>query len=202
MAMLKRHFPYSLTSSVLLANLTWQYVMFWSKDVARLEVLEAALTVLRQIPMKSMRQGVCCLLWNIHIKKRMEAAGKLINKLGKLPKERLCSQDVGLSDLQTTIFLEHCVSFLDIFLDAEVLEEDKNAVVKAEELWEGHAGPQAFAALAINQIPGSYDLILLHLQLGYVLHMIAFFGIKFLKPMTSLFESVVSVYLKFIIYLN
>ncbi|KAG8041433.1 hypothetical protein G9C98_002726 [Cotesia typhae] len=194
MAVLKRHFPYSLTSSVLLANLTWQYVMFWSKDVARLEVLEAALTVLRQIPMKSMRQGVCCLLWNIHIKKRMEAAGKLINKLGKLPKERLCTQDVGLSDLQTTIFLEHCVSFLDVFLDAEVLEEDKNAVVKAEELWEEHAGPQAFAALAINQIPGSYDLILLHLQLGYVLHMIAFFGIKFLKPMTSLFESVTSRY--------
>ncbi|KAH0534432.1 rab3 GTPase-activating protein non-catalytic subunit isoform X1 [Cotesia glomerata] len=194
MAMLKRHFPYSLTSSVLLANLTWQYVMFWSKDVTRLDVLEAALTVLRQIPMKSMRQGVCCLLWNIHLKKRMEAAGKLINKLGKLPKERLCTQDVGLSDLQTTIFLEHCVSFLDIFLDAEVLEEDKNAVVKAEELWEGYAGPQAFSALAINQVPGSYDLILLHLQLGYVLHMIAFFGIKSLKPMTSLFESVTSRY--------
>ncbi|XP_014294842.1 rab3 GTPase-activating protein non-catalytic subunit [Microplitis demolitor] len=193
-ALLKHHFPYSLTSSVLLANLTWQYVMAWSRDVSRLEILEAALSVLKQIPMKSMRQGVCCLLWTVHIKKRMEAAAKLMNKLGKLPKERLCAQEVGLSDIQTTVFLQHCVSFLDIFLDAEVMEEDKNAVFKAEEMWEGHAGPQAFAALAITQVPGSYDLILLHLQLGFVLHMIAFFGIKSVKPMTNLFESVTSRY--------
>lgn len=61
--------------------------------------------------------GVCCLLWTLHIKKRMEAAAKLMNKLGKLPKERLCMQDIGLSDIQVTMFLQHCVTFLDIFLD-------------------------------------------------------------------------------------
>lgn len=56
-SMLKRHFPYSLTSSVLLANLCWEFVMAWSRNVANLEALEAALAVLRQIPMKPMRQG-------------------------------------------------------------------------------------------------------------------------------------------------
>lgn len=51
------------------------------------------------------------------MKKRMEAAAKLMNKLGKLPKERLCLQDVGLSDTQLVTLLQLCVMFLDIFLD-------------------------------------------------------------------------------------
>lgn len=64
--------------------------------------------------------GVCCLLWTLHIKRRIEAAAKLMNKLGKLPKERLCMQDIGLSDIQLTTFLQHCVTFLDIFLDVSI----------------------------------------------------------------------------------
>lgn len=59
MALLKRHFPYSLTSSVLLANLCWEFAMSWDKDVTQLDSLAAALTVLRQIPMKNMRHGKC-----------------------------------------------------------------------------------------------------------------------------------------------
>jgi len=47
----------------------------------------------------------------------MEVVAKLMNKLGKLPKERLCMQDIGLSDIQVTTFLQHCVTFLDIFID-------------------------------------------------------------------------------------
>lgn len=158
MGLLKRHFPYSLTSSVLLANLCWEFAMSWDKDVTQLDSLAAALTVLRQIPMKNMRHGkcaftlffqttptilkcksfrftcirvhlyvystgVCCLLWTLHIKKRMEAAAKLMNKLGKLPKERLCLQEIGLSDIQVTTFLQHCVTFLDIFIDVRRIQK-------------------------------------------------------------------------------
>lgn len=54
---LKQHFPYSLTSSVLLANLLWEYLMHWDKDIKRLEALEAALFTLRQIPSKRIRNG-------------------------------------------------------------------------------------------------------------------------------------------------
>ncbi|XP_014472926.1 PREDICTED: rab3 GTPase-activating protein non-catalytic subunit isoform X1 [Dinoponera quadriceps] len=195
MVMLKRHFPYSLTSSVLLANLCWEFAMSWNKDVSQLESLAAALAVLRQIPMKHMRHGVCCLLWTLHIKKRMEAAAKLMNKLGKLPKERLCMQDIGLSDIQMTTFLQHCITFLDIFLDAEILERGDSATIKSEELWEGHpGGPQPFATLAISQTPAWYDLVLLHVQVANVLYMIACLNLKMLKSLNNLFESVVQPY--------
>lgn len=65
--------------------------------------------------------GVCCLLWSVHIKKRMEVVAKLINKLGKLPKDRLCVQEVGLSDVQIVTFLQNCVTFLEIFIDVSSL---------------------------------------------------------------------------------
>lgn len=57
LVLLKHHFPYSLTSSVLLANLCWEFAMSWDKDISQLESLAAALAVLRQIPMKHMRHG-------------------------------------------------------------------------------------------------------------------------------------------------
>ncbi|XP_017879707.1 rab3 GTPase-activating protein non-catalytic subunit isoform X3 [Ceratina calcarata] len=193
--LLKRHFPYSLTSSVLLANVCWEFAMSWNKDISQLNSLEAALSVLQQIPMKHMRHGVCCLLWSVHIKKRMEAVAKLINKLGKLPKERLCMQEIGLSDAQAIVFLQNCVTFLEIFIDSEVLEAGENTVIKSEELWEGcTSGPQPFAALAISQAPAGYDLIMLHVQLADVLYMMAYFNLKVTKPLNNLFESVVQPY--------
>lgn len=57
LTLLKHHFPYSLTSSVLLANLCWEFAMAWNKNVSELEGLNAALTVLRHIPMKQMQHG-------------------------------------------------------------------------------------------------------------------------------------------------
>ncbi|XP_054006730.1 rab3 GTPase-activating protein non-catalytic subunit [Hylaeus anthracinus] len=193
--LLKRHFPYSLSSSILLANLCWEFAMSWNKDVSQLQSLKAALFTLRQIPMKHMRHGVCCLLWSVHIKKRMEAIAKLMNKLGKLPKKRLCVQEVGLSDEQSVTFLLHCVTFFKIFIDSEVLEVGENAVVKSEEIWEGCSfGPQPFATLAISQAPAWYDLIILHVQIANVLYMMAYFNLKVTKPLNSLFESVVQPY--------
>ncbi|XP_066592229.1 rab3 GTPase-activating protein non-catalytic subunit [Prorops nasuta] len=195
-SLLKNHFPYSLTSSVLLANLCWEFAMFWNKETRQLEALEAVLTVLRQIPLKHIKHGICCLLWTLHIKKRLESAAKLINKSGKLPKERLCTQEIGLTDTELTKFLEHCVSFLNVFLDSEMLEQEK-LVIKSEELWEGQSivGPQAFIGLVASQTPAWYDLVMLHLQLANVLHMIANFSLRVSKPLNNLFEPVAHPYL-------
>ncbi|XP_076178627.1 rab3 GTPase activating protein isoform X3 [Ptiloglossa arizonensis] len=196
-ALLKHHFPYSLTSSVLLANLCWEFVMSWNKDISQLNSLEAALYVLRQIPMKHMRHGVCCLLWSVHIKKRMEAVAKLMNKYGRLPDmwEELYLQEDDLSTEESVTFLRHCVTFLEIFIDSEVLEAGENTVVTSEEIWEGcSSGPQPFAALAISQAPAWYDLISLHAQVANVLYMMAHFNLKVTKPLNNLFESVVQPY--------
>lgn len=58
---------------------------------------------------------MCNLVWTTHLKQRFESAAKLINKTEKVPNERLCYQEVGISDSQMAHFLGLCITFLDIF---------------------------------------------------------------------------------------
>jgi hypothetical protein len=62
-----------------------------------------------------------------------------------------------------------------------------------EELWNcGESGPPSLAELALTQSTVNYDLLHLHYQLALALHMLASFNFRFTRPITSLFDSVVS----------
>lgn len=60
-------------------------------------------------------------MWRMHLGQRFESAARLFQKVGKIPKERLCKQDVGISDLEMLSFLETCVEFLDLFVEVSIL---------------------------------------------------------------------------------
>lgn len=60
-------------------------------------------------------------MWKMHLGPRFESAAHLFQKVGKIPKERLCKQDIGISDLEMFSFLETCVDFLDIFVEVSIL---------------------------------------------------------------------------------
>jgi hypothetical protein len=57
----------------------------------------------------------------MHLGPRFESAARLFQKMGRIPKERLCKQDIGISDLEMLSFLEICVDFLDIFVEVSIL---------------------------------------------------------------------------------
>jgi hypothetical protein len=57
----------------------------------------------------------------MHLGQRFESAARLFQKVGKIPKERLCKQDIGISDLKIPFFLETCMDFLDIFMEVSIL---------------------------------------------------------------------------------
>lgn len=103
--LLKAHFPYSLEGSNILANMCWEYASAWRKDIVNLDKLRAALKCLNVVPDQFIKKGLQQLVWNTHLKIVLESTSKLINKVGKLPKERLCQQDTGLSDKQITEFI-------------------------------------------------------------------------------------------------
>lgn len=116
-----------------------------------------------------------------------ESASKLINKVGKLPKERLCRQDTGLSDYQISLFVRICTGFLDSFMDvAQLSYNAPKAVLQFENIWEN--GGQPFVELVAQQREVNYNLLHIHYQLSLVLHMITTFSIKHTKPVNNLFE--------------
>lgn len=127
-------------------------------------------------------------MWNTHLKIVNESTCKLINKVGKLPKERLCKQDTGLSDCQISLFLSISSDFLDKFID--VTQESYQAsdtTLQFENIWDNGGWP--LIELAAQQKDVNFDLLHLHYQLILVLQLIATFSIKHTKPVNNLFEA-------------
>ncbi|CAG9761149.1 unnamed protein product [Ceutorhynchus assimilis] len=187
--LLKQQFPYSLDADNLLANMCWEYALSWRKDIANLEYLEAALTCLNAVSGLCVRKGIFQLIWNTHLKIVVESSCKLINKVGKLPKERLCQQDVGLSDKQITEFIGICTKFMNSFLElcqngCDITKPE----LKFEAIWE-NGGPQPLIELAVQQKEVDDNLLHLHYQLCLVMHMLTKFTVKHSKPVNNLFEA-------------
>ncbi|KAJ8932772.1 hypothetical protein NQ314_014475 [Rhamnusium bicolor] len=186
--LLKMQFPYSLEASTVLANMAWEYALAWQQDIQDLGLLGAAIKCSSIIQNIQIKQGLYQLLWNTHLKIVDESVCKLINKVGKLPKERLCRQGTGLSDYQISLFIGISTDFLDSFMDvAQLSYNAPKFVLKFENIWEN--GGQPLVELAAQQREVNYDLLHLHYQLSLVLQMITTFSVKHTKPVNNLFEA-------------
>lgn len=186
--LLRTQFPYSLNPDIILSNMSWEYALAWQKNIEDLSILEACISCLTQISSCHIRSGIFNFVWNTHLKIIFESTSRLINKVGKLPKERLCRQDTGLSDYQVALFLEVSTKFLDSYVTA--VQESfhcEKTVLTFEQLWE--KGPQPLVELALQQNQINHDLLHLHYQLSLVLHMMTKFAIKQSKPLNNMFES-------------
>ncbi|XP_044732271.1 rab3 GTPase-activating protein regulatory subunit [Chrysoperla carnea] len=189
-AILKKQFPYSLEINVLLTNMAWEYIIFWQKKTYYHDYLKAGLTCIEYIPSPNMKHGLCSMIWNAHLKLLVENTSKLINKVGKLPKERLCRQDTGLSDTQLCEFINMVQIFLNLFLES-LQQSYKNTEpihIKYENLWDTDS-VTPLTELVCQQNKVNYDLVHLHYQLITILQMITNLGVKHTKPVNNLLDS-------------
>ncbi|XP_055540151.1 rab3 GTPase-activating protein non-catalytic subunit isoform X2 [Wyeomyia smithii] len=186
LSILRRHFPFSLDSGTLLCHLAWEYICDWSKNMANMNSLQAGLACLNAIPrlQYSMKHGLCCMIWNAHLKIPLEATKKLVNKVGRLPKEKLCLQDIGISDALVPQFLESCLRFFDHF--SQSIDHDK-LELRFEELLQ--QGPIPLTLLAIQQTPAHMALLKLHHELTTVLLILTSFNVKYQKPVQQFFDA-------------
>lgn len=185
---LKKQFPYSLDSSAILANMCWEYALAWQKDIQNLSYLEGMLKCLQYINNSHIKQGLYNMVWTTHLRQTFESTCKLVNKVGKVPKEILCRQDTGLTDTQLPIFVEFCTNFLDSFMDTlQQCYGIEKTILHFENLWENGGNP--LTVLAIQQPDINDFLVHIHYQLSLVIQVIATFGLKQLKPVVGLFDS-------------
>lgn len=186
--LLRKQFPYSVNSSSLLTNMSWEYALAWQRDMQNLDLLQAAIRCLNCIRDVYMRQGLYQLIWNTHLKIVSESASKLINKVGKVPKDRLCKQETGLTDYQMSLFLDILNKFLDSFMQTAIqsFRTSKPQLI-FENIWEN--GGQPLVELAVQQKLLNFELLHIHYQLSLVLLMMITFSIKYTKPINNLFEA-------------
>lgn len=184
-AFLREHFPFSAQSGVILVHMAWEYFCHWSKYMSNMSLFGAGLQCLAAIQPAdySLKHGICCMIWNAHLIIPLEATKKLINKTGRLPKEALCMQDIGLSDSLVADFLEHCTDFLQHFASSHGFVKIE---LRYEELLQD--GPVPLAFLALEQRQAIPVIVRGHSELNQVLFMIASLNIRMHRPIQTVFD--------------
>lgn len=183
---LREHFPFSLQSGVILVHMTWEYFCHWSKNMSNMSLFQAALQCLATIQPAdhSLKHGICCMIWNAHLIIPLEATKKLINKTGRLPKEALCMQDIGISDSLVADFLEHCDNFLQHFAASQGASKID---LRHEELLQD--GPVPLAFLALEQRGAIPEIVRGHSELNQVMFMIAALNLRLPRPIQTVFDA-------------
>lgn len=184
---LRDHFPFSLQSKAILCQLVWDYMSQCSRNLPDLHLMRAGIECLKVFrdEDQAVKHGVMIMVWNAHLKITLKAAKSLIDKTGRLPKERICLQDIGISDSLVPQFLEYCREFMDEFIKSAA---HSKVEVKFEELLIDDADRMPLILLALEQGVANVELLKLHAELLQVLHIIAFFNLKCTKPIQTLFN--------------
>ncbi|ALC39415.1 rab3-GAP [Drosophila busckii] len=186
LALLRAHFPFSLESGVLLSLMAWQHMVHWSKQPANLEHMRAALRCLEQYrtPDWALKHGICCMVWHATLKYPLQAVAKLMQKVGRLPVDKMCQQDLDMSAGLVPEFLELCLEFLQHFSSS--LEHEKRELRFEQNLSEGQLPLQFLALQQHNALP---QLLQLQTELVNVLHFIAQFQLRLPRPLSTLFDA-------------
>lgn len=186
--LLRKQFPYSTSSDNLVTNMCWEYACAWQKEIDDLSKFNAILLCLNNIENFHLSTGLCTLLWMTYIKNTFDSTCRLVNKVGKLPKERLCRQDVGLSDTKMVQFMNLVTQFLDRFiLCASMAEKNEKPILIFENIWDKSV-PALIEVAQENADNINIDALCLVYQISATIHYQCHFNIKVPKVLTSLFD--------------
>lgn len=188
---LRQHFPYSLKGAVILCYVIWTLLSGrWSKNLSEMQFLKSGIQYLALFTENDyhLKHGLCVMLWNANFKIPLKAIQKLINKTGRLPKEKLCLQNTMIPDFLIPQFLDQMLIFLDHFRDS--VNYNKLEFKCEEILKQGSSSSLSLCEHVLQQPRGNLPLLNLHYEMIKVLELISFLNMKYPKPMNSLFDDV------------
>jgi len=71
--------------------------------------------------LSSLDIGICLMIWNTYLLKKVSALVSLVEKVGKTPKDRLCVKEVGMDTATTAEFMTVVCDYMEIFLQVNIL---------------------------------------------------------------------------------
>ncbi|XP_014277856.1 rab3 GTPase-activating protein non-catalytic subunit [Halyomorpha halys] len=186
---LRTHFPYSLAPGPLVAGQAWEYVSAWAKDPDQIELFIVSLRSMSHIASPHLKQGLCSIIWNVHLKSKFEAVVRLLHKVGKLPNEKLCRSDINMSDTNVEPFLKKLHEFIELFIESSFAAEVSNEMtkIKVEPLWT-ECQP-SLAEICLAQAAPNPSILDLQATCVSVLRLLAGLPLRLNHPVTSLFDS-------------
>lgn len=178
-------FPHSVAGDSVLTNMAWELAAAWHKNPDDVTQLSQAVAHIAEIKNSHIRHGVSVMIWETWVSKSIQAALGLVEKVGRLPKDRLCLRDLGFGEHTLAPVFKASFSLLEQVLEANVVcEVEKPLVLTADRFWSGQEGSPALVELTIMQKATCYDLVYHHHQLLSVLFFIAHLNLKNMKPLS------------------
>lgn len=172
-------FPHSMVGDSLFTNMAWELAATWHKTPDDTSMLSQAIAHIIRINNSHIRHGVSLMIWETWVCLYVQIASSLMEKVGRLPKDRLCRRDLGLSEHSLSLMFQAALGLLEQIMDANVVcEVEKPLVLSADRFWCSQEGSPALVELTIMQKMTCYDLVNHHYQLVSVLFLIAQHNLK------------------------
>ncbi|XP_037975017.2 rab3 GTPase-activating protein regulatory subunit [Plutella xylostella] len=186
-SLLRQQFPFSTSPDYIVANMSWEYALAWQRSTQDAGKLAAVVDCLTHISDQHLQLGLCSIIWTTYVKDVFESSCRLVNKVGKLPKERLCVQDVALSDDNMVKFLEVATTYLEHFLkwSSVTLDKEKRRV-QYEKIWEDNN--PSLVEVAQNTHRADADIVSLNYQVACTIYYMCHFKLKVTKPLNNLYD--------------
>ncbi|XP_078488494.1 rab3 GTPase-activating protein non-catalytic subunit [Ciona intestinalis] len=204
---LQKRFPVSLSSNTLHAHCCWEDVVAWNKDPEVISLLSRSVAHIEKIKCDPhVQHGLALLAWHTFVGKRFLSLAKLIDKVGKSPKDRLCRKDVGISDSSMSDFCRCCNLLLQTISDVDPDQfphpghPEENDPIKTDEsrsddnlmyedAWRDAIGKQSIVEMSREQLTANYELVQHNMHLCFILHSVMEFNLRGVKPLTRLFDT-------------
>ncbi|KAK3599646.1 hypothetical protein CHS0354_029108 [Potamilus streckersoni] len=184
---LRQRFPHSLENDVLFSNCCWEYTVLWNKEPEEVDCLKTSLDFLKLVQNAVLRHGVAFMMWHMFVSKRFQITALLMDKVGRVPKDRLCRKDVGISENRLPDFVGQVVQLIQLMMEANC-EMNEVPVFNIEHAWHYGKGSVSLVELAVDKKVTNYHLIKHHHHLALMMHAILILKIKSWKVL-SLFDT-------------
>lgn len=180
-----KKFPNSVAADSVLTNMSWELVAAWNKARDDTNLISQAVKLVGSIRNSHIRHGVSLMLWETWVSQFVQLTTSLMDKVGRIPKDRLCRRDLGLGEHNLAPVLQAVLTLLEQIMEANVVcEVEKPLVIPADSFWSGQEGSPALVELTVMQKMTCYDLVYQHYQLVSVLYLVTQHGLKSVRPLT------------------
>lgn len=187
LSLLRQQFPLSTSADFIIANMCWEYAMAWQKSMQDCDYLRTVVRCLKCISNVHIRLGLYSIIWSTYIKHIFEVSCRLVNKVGRLPKDPLCLQDVGFDSTSMINFLQITTMYLDEFLSSSnTLDGRQKQEIVFEKIWDESTPSLVEVAQDTKNV--NINILNLNYQISCTLYYMCHFNIKMSKPLDSLYD--------------
>ncbi|XP_053612757.1 rab3 GTPase-activating protein non-catalytic subunit [Plodia interpunctella] len=187
LSLLCRQFPLSTASNYIIANMCWEYAMAWQKNMQKTSELKAVISCLANLSDIHLKLGLFSIIWSTYIKNVFETTCRLVNKVGRLPKDPLCLQDLGFNNTNMLTFLEFTTEYLNLYFKCLSTPTDQaKCEVQYEKIWDENT--PSLVEVAQDTKPVNVDILNLNYQISCTVYYQCHYNLKFSKPLDTLYD--------------